>query len=193
MYLDSGDIGAVDTPPDVALACVVAPAVVPGLATAEYGRAFTILCGQTRPSARGTITPRGPHASDIPRIDPRYLEPEADRAAMRRALRLARAVGSHAALDEWRLDEVLPGPGVDDDDALDTFIAHAASTHHHPAGTCRMGRDIEAVVGPDLLVHGIDGLAVVDASVLPTLTSGPINAAVVAIAETWAKAAAEGI
>jgi pyridoxine 4-oxidase len=186
MYLDSADITAGDSQPDVALACVVAPAVVAGLPSAEYGHAFTILCGQTRPTARGSIVVTGPHASDAPRIDPRYLEPEADRDAMRRALRLARAVGGHPALDEWRLDEVLPGPDTEDDAALDAFIARAASTHHHPAGSCRMGSDSGAVVAPDLRVHGLGGLSVVDASVLPSLTSGPINAAVVAIAESWA-------
>jgi choline dehydrogenase-like flavoprotein len=187
MYLDSAALSAADTQPDVVLACVVAPAVLPHLPAPAYGQAFTILSGQTRPQARGTIVPTGPGTADPARIDPRYLAPAADRAAMRRALRLARQVGAHPALDPWRAREVLPGPDIGDDDAaLDAFIARAASTHHHPAGTCRMGRDAEAVVDPDLAVRGLAGLWVVDASVLPTLPSGPINAVVVAIAETWA-------
>ena len=87
---------------------------------------------------------------------------------------------------------MLPGPEVRSDEGLDAFIASAASTHHHPAGTCRMGRDAEAVVDPGLKVNGFDNLFVVDASVFPTLPSGPINAAVVAVAESWAAAQTAG-
>lgn len=68
---------------------------------------------------------------------------------------------------------------------LDAFLARAAMTHHHPVGTCSLG----PVVDGSLAVHGIDGLFVVDASVIPSITSGPVNAAVIAIAESWAAAA----
>ena len=95
-------------------------------------------------------------------------------------------VGHHAALDEWRDAEVLPGISAQSDDEIDAFIASAASTHHHPAGTCRMGGDADAVVDPDLRLNGFDNIFVVDASVMPAIPSGPINAAIVAIAETWA-------
>jgi choline dehydrogenase-like flavoprotein len=78
-----------------------------------------------------------------------------------------------------------PGEANFSDTDLDMFLARSASTHHHPAGTCRMGRDDAAVVDETLAVRGIEGLFVADASVIPRLTSGPINAAVVAIAETW--------
>ena len=78
-------------------------------------------------------------------------------------------------------------PGVLSDGDLDDFIAQAASTHHHPSGTCRLGRDDNAVVDPDLRVIGLDNVFIVDASVMPTIPSGPINAAVVAIAETWSE------
>jgi pyridoxine 4-oxidase len=187
MYLDSADLTAEAGLPDVVVACVVAPAVLPHLEAPPYGTAFTLLCGATHPASRGSIAPGGPGRGDAPRIDPRYLEAPEDRAAMRRALRLARAIGHHAALDGWRAAEVLPGPATGDDDAaLDAFVAAAASTHHHPAGTCRMGRDGGAVVDPGLCVAGFENLSVVDASVIPTLPSGPINAVTVAIAETWA-------
>lgn len=86
--------------------------------------------------------------------------------------------------------EGLAAPAYARTDAqLDEFIAHAASTHHHPCGTCRMGDDDHAVVDPDLRVKGIDNVFVVDASVFPQIPSGPINAAVVAIAESWAVSA----
>lgn len=100
---------------------------------------------------------------------------------MRKALKIAREVGHHSALAEW--------PATRTDAQLDEFIAHAASTHHHPCATCRMGDDDHAVVDPDLRVKGIDNVFVVGASVLPQIPSGPINAAVAAIAESWAVSA----
>ena len=97
-------------------------------------------------------------------------------------LRLARAqaVGHAPALDDWRAEEVLPGPAVKTRADRLAFLEKAAFTHHHPTGTCRMGVGGEAVVGPDLKVRGMDGLYVCDASVLPSITTGPINAAIVA-------------
>ncbi|WP_292631515.1 GMC family oxidoreductase N-terminal domain-containing protein [Mesorhizobium sp.] len=186
MYLHSDDPTRSTGSPDIVLACVVAPSAAEGLKTPLYGSAFTILCGVTHPTSRGRITPSGPGRNDAPVIDPHYLETEHDRATFRMALKRARMVGHHAALDEWRDTEILPGAPVQSDAELDAFIARAASTHHHPAGTCRMGRDTEAVVDPDLRLNGFDNAFVVDASVMPAIPSGPINAAIVAIAETWA-------
>lgn len=188
MYLDSADFSRASGQPDIVLACVVAPSAAAGLEAPPYGQAFTILCGVTHPTSRGSIRPSGPGRADRPVIDPQYLGTEDDRHLFRVALRAARTVGNHAALDDWREEEVLPGPGVRSDAELDAFIARAASTHHHPAGTCRMGQDAGAVVDRDLKVNGFDNLFVVDASVFPALPSGPINAAVVAVAETWAAA-----
>lgn len=186
MYLHGDDPTRSTGSPDIVLACVVAPSAAEGLSTPPYGSAFTILCGVTHPTSRGRIAPCGPGRNDAPIIDPHYLETGHDRAVFRTALKTARAVGHHAALDEWRENEVLPGSSVQSDDDLDAFIAKAASTHHHPTGTCRMGRDADAVVDPDLRLNGFDNIFVVDASVMPAIPSGPINAAIVAIAETWA-------
>jgi pyridoxine 4-oxidase len=186
MYLHGADIARATGSPDIVLACVVAPSAAIGLSAPSYGAAYTILCGVTHPTSRGRILPGGPGRLDAPLIDPHYLETAHDRATFRTALRTARAVGHHAALGEWRETEVLPGPAVQSDAELDAFIAQAASTHHHPAGTCRMGMDPDAVVDPDLRLNGFDNIFVVDASVMPVIPSGPINAAVVAIAETWA-------
>lgn len=186
MYLHSDDITRSTGSPDIALACVVAPSVAKGLAAPDYGSAFTILCGVTHPTSRGRIAVTGPGRGDAPLIDPHYLETEHDRSVFRAALRTARTVGQHEALDEWREAEVLPGLGAQSDDELDAFIARAASTHHHPSGTCRMGSDDGAVVDPDLRLVGLDNLFIVDASIIPCIPCGPINASVVAIAETWA-------
>jgi len=76
--------------------------------------------------------------------------------------------------------------GTDTDAAADAFIARAAITHHHPVGTLRMGRSDDAPVTPDLRFRGLDGLRVVDASVIPAITAGPVHAAVLAIAESFA-------
>jgi pyridoxine 4-oxidase len=182
MYLHSDDVTRACGSPDIVLACVVAPVASEQFIAPAYGSAFTLLSGVTHPTSRGAITVTGPGRNDPPRIDPHYLETEYDRVTARRALEIAREIGHHPALDEWRSHEALPGAGAD----LDLFIARAASTHHHPAGTCRMGRDQDAVVDEHLNVRGIGQLSIADASVIPRLTAGPINAAVMAIAETWA-------
>ncbi|MBX3567697.1 MAG: GMC family oxidoreductase N-terminal domain-containing protein [Rhizobiaceae bacterium] len=185
MYLHSEDIARADGSPDIVLACVVAPSVADGLQAPAYGSAFTLLFGVCHPTSRGRIVPAGAGRNDLPLIDPRYLETEDDRLTFRRAFRMARQVGHHPALAEWREAEALPGRDVQTDAEIDAFIAQCASTHHHPCGTCRMGLDAEAVVAPDLRLNGVGNAFVVDASVIPTIPSGPINAAVVAIAEAW--------
>ncbi|MGL4963315.1 MAG: GMC family oxidoreductase [Inquilinus sp.] len=182
MYLHSGDPSRAEGAPDVALACVVLPVVTEAFPRPEAGTAYTILCGVTHPTSRGAIRPGGPSVADAPVIDPAYLSTEHDRRMFRAALRLARQVGRAAPLAEWSDGEILPGPGVEADADLDAFLARAAMTHHHPVGTCSLG----PVVDGSLRVRGIDGLFVVDASVIPSITSGPVNAAVVALAETWA-------
>lgn len=187
MYLNSEDLACSEGQPDIVLACVVAPSVAAGLKAPAYGQAFTILCGVTRPTSRGTIRPSGRGRADQPIIDPHYLETEHDRGLFRKALRAARSIGHHPMLDVWRDSEVQPGPAAQSDAELDAFVALAASSHHHPAGTCRMGRDDNAVVDANLRLNGVDNLFVVDASVFPSLPSGPINAAVVAVAENWAR------
>jgi pyridoxine 4-oxidase len=189
MYLHSEDISRAAGSPDIVLGCVIAPSAAEGLEAPTYGSAYTILCGVTHPTSRGRILPGGPGRNDTPIIDPRYLETEYDRLTFRKALKIAREVGRHPALAEWRDVEIQPGPDARTDAELDEFIARAASTHHHPCGTCRMGSDDQAVVDPDLRVKGLDNVFVVDASIIPQIPSGPINAAVVAIAESWAASA----
>ncbi|PSJ58954.1 GMC family oxidoreductase [Pseudaminobacter soli (ex Li et al. 2025)] len=189
MYLHSKDVTRAYGSPDIVLGCVVAPSAAEGLEAPAYGSAYTILCGVTHPTSRGRILPGGPTRSDTPIIDPHYLETEYDRLTFRTALKIAREVGHHSALAEWRDVEIQPGPAAHTDAALDDFIARAASTHHHPCGTCRMGGDDNAVVDPSLRVKGLENVFVVDASIIPQIPSGPINAAVVAIAESWAASA----
>jgi pyridoxine 4-oxidase len=110
------------------------------------------------------------------------LSTDHDRRLARQALKTARTIGHGAALDEWRAEEIYPGIDCRSDADLDAFLQRAVMTHHHPVGTCQMG----SVVDADLKLRGFEGLYVVDASVMPSITSGPVHAAVLAIAETFA-------
>jgi 4-pyridoxate dehydrogenase len=100
-------------------------------------------------------------------------------------LRLAREIGNQPALTEFNAAEALPGPGSRSDEEIDTHIRATGITVHHPLGTCKMGRasDPAAVVDPELKVFGVDALRVVDASVMPDLVGGNINAPIIMIAE----------
>jgi pyridoxine 4-oxidase len=176
-YLHSDDPTRADGVPDCVLACVLLPAVSDSFDRPELGSAYSILFGVTHPTSRGRIRLGGPHAADAPIIDPAYLATEHDRRVFRAALHLARAVGHAPPFDDWRDREILPASADPDD-----FIARAVITHNHPVGTCALGN----VVNGDLRVPFFKNLFIVDASVIPRITTGPINASVVAIAETWA-------
>lgn len=188
-YLSAGGPSA-SGPPEVVVGCVVAPSVSDYYSSVvqdlSEGSSYTLLFGVTHPTSRGSLSITGPDVTDAPCIDPAYLSTENDRALFRRAFDLARDVGHSAAMAEWRAEEILPGPAVNQQGAIDAFIARSAITHHHPVGTCRMGADDNAVVDSNLRLRGVDNLYVVDASVIPSITTGPVHAAVLAIAESFA-------
>jgi choline dehydrogenase-like flavoprotein len=169
--------------PALVLACVTLPVASEGFAAAAPGEAYTLMFGFTRPQSRGSLRLVSADPLAPPLIDPGYLAAPADRDALLAAMEMAQLVGHAHAFDDWRASELLPGPSCRTPAARRDFIARAAGTHHHPVGTCRMGLGADAVVGADLAVRGIDGLHVVDASVIPAITTGPTNAAVIAIAE----------
>lgn len=181
-YLDSSDVTRLDGVPDIVVGCVAAPTVTECFERPPAGTAYTLLSGVTHPTSRGRLTLTGPRVDDPPLIDPAYLGTEHDRRLARRALEAARMIGRQPALDEWRAEEIYPGIDCRSDADLDAFLERAGMTHHHPVGTCAMG----SVVDADLRLHGFEDLYVVDASVIPSITSGPIHAAVLAIAETFA-------
>jgi choline dehydrogenase-like flavoprotein len=118
-----------------------------------------------------------------PLIDPAYFADGRDLDRMLAGLREARRIGEATALDCWRAIEVSPGTTVQDDADLRRYIRSSAGTFFHPVGTCRMGVDKHSVVDPLLRVHGVDGLRVADASVMPSVVSANTNATVLAIAE----------
>jgi choline dehydrogenase-like flavoprotein len=124
-----------------------------------------------------------PDPRAAPNIDPQLMSHPDDVAMMLRGLKLARRVAHAASFERYRAVEVQPSPAVQDDAGLIDYIRRAASTVHHPCGSCRMGPDAGAVVDAQLRVHGIEALRVADASVFPHLVGGNTNAAVVMIAE----------
>lgn len=191
-YLCADDPTRTSGPADIVVGCVIAPSMSETVAAehpeATFGQAYTLLFGVTNPTSRGSVRLSGSGALDAPILDANYLDTEHDRAMFRAAFRQARRVGSSEAMAPWRDIELAPGHAVDTDDdaAIDAFVARAAITHHHPVGTLAMGAADEAPVTPDLRVRGVEGLFVADASVIPSITAGPVHASVLAIAESFA-------
>jgi pyridoxine 4-oxidase len=130
---------------------------------------------------------------DAPIIDPNYLDTAHDCDAFRAALSHARLVGGSDGLAAWRESEAFPGVKVDSPEAEDAFTARAAITHHQPVGTLSIGASEDALVTPYLRFRGIDGLRIVDASVIPSITAGPVHASVPAIAELFAVSHGGGV
>ena len=138
---------------------------------------------QLRPESRGTITLRSADPAMPPIMQPNYLSTENDKRTMRDAFKIGRNIMSQPALMQYSHGEVWPGPDVQSDDEIDGFISEAASTVYHPVSTCRMGKDDDAVVDGALRVNGVEGLRVVDASIMPALVGGNTNAPTIMIAE----------
>jgi choline dehydrogenase-like flavoprotein len=180
MYID-GKVAA--AAPEMVLACVTAPVVTEQFAAPTSGEAYTIMFGFTHPRSRGAIRLASADPDAAPLIDPNYLAEDYDREIYLEAMEISRAVGAAPALAEWRREEVLPDASVRSKTEKREFLAKAAFTHHHPVGTCRMGIGDGAVTGPDCKLKGIGGLYVCDASIMPGITTGPVNAAIVAMAE----------
>ncbi len=136
-----------------------------------------------RPASRGRITLRSADPRERVFIEQNFLAVESDVKTLREGLKLLREVAAQKALDPFRGREVRPGKELQSDAELDTYIRSAPATAHHPCGTCRMGSDEDAVVDRELKLRGVAALRVVDASVMPDLVGGNINAAVIMIAE----------
>ncbi|SNR60096.1 GMC family oxidoreductase [Puniceibacterium sediminis] len=143
----------------------------------------TLNSAYLRPRSRGTVRLASDDASAAPLIDPNYWADPYDKEMSIRGLRMVREIMSQAALKPYVLAERLPGPDLTTDDDLAAYAAAHAKTDHHPAGTCRMGVDPDAVVDPRLRFNGIAGLRVVDASIMPRLVSANTNATAIMIAE----------
>ncbi|MGZ8313950.1 MAG: GMC family oxidoreductase [Telluria sp.] len=151
-----------------------------------WGHGYALHACPLRPASRGEVTLRSADPADPPLIDPRYLSERADLLAMIDCVRAARGVLAAAPFDPYRGAEIFPGAAVQSDADIEAFIRRKAETIYHPAGTCKMGSDPMAVVDHRLMVHGVAGLRVIDASIMPTLVAGNTNAAAIMIAEKGA-------
>ncbi|MEX0430464.1 GMC family oxidoreductase [Spiribacter insolitus] len=151
--------------------------------------AITVSVCNLRPESRGRVSLRDADPASTPRIEPHYLSTEGDRAVAVDAIRLTRRIMGSAALAAHQPAERLPGAGIDSDEALAHAAGDVGTTIFHPVGTCAMGPSPErgAVVDASLRVHGVPGLRVVDASVMPTITSGNTNSPTLMIAEKAAE------
>jgi choline dehydrogenase len=136
-----------------------------------------------RPHSRGVVRLRSRDPLGPPLIDPRYLDVDADVAALVIGVKICRELAHARAFDTWRGDEAGPGQAAASDATIAEYVRRAADTIYHPAGTCRMGLDRLAVVDPQLRVHGVEGLRVADASVMPTVVNATTNAACMMIGE----------
>ena len=143
---------------------------------------------QMRPLSTGYVEATSPDPRQAPTINPRYLSEETDRRAVVGGLRLARRLFAAKALAPYVTGEKLPGANVQSDDELLHYARQTGSTVFHANCTCKMGHDQMAVVDDELRVHGLDGLRVIDASVMPAVTSTNTNAPTIMIAEKGAAA-----
>jgi choline dehydrogenase len=144
---------------------------------------FTLSVSQTQVESRGSVRIAAPDPRTPPSIRYNYLATERDRRIMVDGLKFARRIARTAPMSGYVVAEEFPGPRVQSDEDWLAFCREAGDTVFHPTSTCRMGTDARAVVDPRLRVRGVEGLRVVDASVMPAVPSGNINAAVIAVAE----------
>ncbi|MCB1499112.1 MAG: choline dehydrogenase [Bauldia sp.] len=182
-FLRSGD----DRPlPDVQILFTAAPlAAWPYLPPFKqpFADGFATRIVAVQPESRGHVSLASADPFAAPRIHQNFLSAERDWASLRHGIKVARQLAAQPAMQPYVAAEFFPGPQCRHDADIDTHIRNTAITVHHPAGTCRMGVDPGSVVDPHLKVRGVDGLRVVDASVMPDLVCGNINAAVIMIAE----------
>ena len=136
-----------------------------------------------RPRSRGTVRLQSGDPTKAPLIDPNYLQDPLDREMTIRGLKLTQEILAQAALKPYILAVRLPGPDVRTDEDYFNFICQHSKTSHHCAGTCRMGADDTAVVDTRLRFNGIQGLRIVDNSIMPTVISSNTNAAAIMIGE----------
>ncbi|MEE2705041.1 MAG: GMC family oxidoreductase N-terminal domain-containing protein [Pseudomonadota bacterium] len=165
---------------------------VPGLSLSisqkgQLQHGFLTNVYQLRPESKGSISIKSSNPDDMPLIDPNYFSSEIDKQCIREAFKLIRKISLQSPLDEYRKLELSPGKEVENDDEIDDWISQTADTIFHPVGTCRMGCDDNAVVNNELKLNGIQKLRVIDASIMPKITSGNTSIPSMMIAEKGAK------
>jgi choline dehydrogenase len=182
---DSGGFWAVDENsemPDTQYHLGMGSGIEAGIAKLR-NTGLTLNSALMRPRSRGTVRLKDKDPASHPLIDPNYWADPYDRDMSIRGLKLAREILGQPALKDYMLAERVPGPDCQTDQQWFDYACSMAKTQHHPAGTCAMGVDDAAVVAPDLKVHGVQGLRVADASIMPRLVSSNTNATAIMIAE----------
>jgi choline dehydrogenase len=160
------------------------PPGVPGVLETEPG--LTVAVCPVRPDSRGTIMAKSADPFEKPAIRPNYLSAYSDQLVLMSGIRKTRAILAQAPIAQHCAFEMIPGPDVNTDAEMVDFCRKYGTTIYHPVGTCRMGEDPQSVVDSRLRVRGIAGLRVIDASVMPTLTTGNTNAPTIMIGEKGA-------
>lgn len=147
------------------------------------GYAFTLGGTLLHPQSSGHICLRSADPLAPPKIQPNFLSSEADLHTLIACIRLSRQIAQAKAFEQFRGEEILPGVHIKQDEEMAVYVRNIAETLYHPVGTCKMGKDSMAVVNAQLQVHGVQRLRVVDASIMPKITSGNTNAPTIMIAE----------
>ncbi|MBT4891054.1 MAG: choline dehydrogenase [Rhodospirillales bacterium] len=168
--------------PDIQFHFMPAAAVFDGSST-YGGHGFHTFMSHGKPESRGYVKLQSSDPKDPPKMRFNYLEHQDDVIAMRRGFKLTREIIAQSSFDPYRNHEIRPGPDVIKDDEIDAWIRQFSGTSYHPSRTCKMGTDEQAVVDPETRVHGIDGLRVVDSSIMPVITNGNLNAPTIMIGE----------
>jgi choline dehydrogenase len=171
--------------PDIQPVLIEFPFATPELAEHVPPNCYAIAPSLVRPASRGRVTLTSADPAVSPAIDMNYLARDADVNALLFAIDLCRELGAARAFRDWRKREVIPGPL--DRAAMIDFVRLSTTTYFHPTSTCKMGTDEDAVVDPELRVHGLTGLRVADASIMPSVTTGNTNAPSVMIGEKAAR------
>ena len=154
--------------------------------SAVQAHGFQAHVGSMRSESRGRVQLRDRNPRSAPSILFNYMSTQRDWEEFRAAIRLTREIIDQPAMDAYRGREISPGPDVQSDEQLDAFVREHAETAYHPCGTCRMGTGDDAVVDHEGRVHGIESLRVIDASIMPQIVTGNLNATTIMIAEKLA-------
>jgi choline dehydrogenase len=146
---------------------------------------MTIACSIARPESRGTIMAQSSNPKEYPIIRPNYMSAENDVRVVVEGVRQARKIFSQPAFQPYSVGETLPGREIQSDDEITEFARQTGNTIYHPVGVCKMGPEDDkmAVVDPQLRVRGIQGLRVIDASVMPAVTTANTNSTAIMIGE----------
>ncbi|MBE9002087.1 GMC family oxidoreductase N-terminal domain-containing protein [Nostoc sp. LEGE 12447] len=170
-----------DITPDLQLSC--GPVLWMQLESPRSSWGFTFAVGTTHCYSRGSVSLRSSDPKNPPLIRMNYLQNEKDMQVLVEGIKVSRQLAYSGAFDKLLSEEVAPGNDVVSDEAIRAYILKSCETAHHPVGTCKMGVDKGAVVDPELRVHGVEGLRVVDASIMPSIITGNTNAPTIMIGE----------